>query len=70
VFLLAFVGAKMLLAKVFHIPAGASLGIIVSILAVGVIASLIHSMREDKRAANVETSFSDDQAADEAAPKH
>jgi len=41
VFLLAFVGAKMLLSGVFHIPNEISLGIIAAILAVGVLASLL-----------------------------
>ena len=41
VFVLAFVGVKMLLASVYHIDAILSLGVILGILAIGVVASLI-----------------------------
>lgn len=51
VFLLAFVGVKMLVSHVFHIPTSISLAIIAGILAVGVIASLIRSARERRREA-------------------
>jgi tellurite resistance protein TerC len=40
VFLLAYVGVKMLLAEHYHIPAPVSLAFIAGILTVGVIASL------------------------------
>lgn len=40
VFVLAFVGIKMLLAQVYHIPTGLSLGIILGILAAGLLSSV------------------------------
>lgn len=45
VFLLAFVGVKMLLSHQFPIPTGFSLSVIVGILAVGVIASVIRNKK-------------------------
>ncbi|MBX3444351.1 MAG: TerC family protein [Planctomyces sp.] len=52
VFLLAFIGVKMLLeaSHVFHIPTGVSLSIVGTILALGVLASLVASRREMLRA--------------------
>jgi tellurite resistance protein TerC len=41
VFVLAYVGVKMILSHTYHVPAGFSLGVIVGVLAVGVIASII-----------------------------
>jgi tellurite resistance protein TerC len=51
VFLLAFIGVKMLLEAggVFHIPTPVSLAVIAAILAVGVISSLVASHREQGR---------------------
>ena len=46
VFLLAFVGVKMLLSNVYHIPTLVSLAIIAGILAVGIAASLLYSTRD------------------------
>jgi len=46
VFILAFVGVKMLLSGVYHIPTGVSLGTIAGILAVGIIASVM-ATRDD-----------------------
>jgi tellurite resistance protein TerC len=40
VFVLAFVGVKMILSNHYHIPDGASMGIIIGILMVGVLASI------------------------------
>jgi tellurite resistance protein TerC len=50
VFLLAFIGVKMLLeaSHLFDIPTPASLAVIVAILAVGVVSSLVASHREEK----------------------
>lgn len=45
VFLLAFVGVKMLLAHHYHLAAEVSLAIIVAILAVGIVASLLRDRR-------------------------
>jgi tellurite resistance protein TerC len=39
--ILVFVGAKMLLADVVHVPAGVSFGVIVSVLALSVVASVV-----------------------------
>jgi tellurite resistance protein TerC len=49
VLLLAFVGVKMILAHHVEIPQGASLGVILGILAVGALASAISSRRESAR---------------------
>ncbi len=56
VVLLAFIGVKMILqaSGLGHIPIGISLGIIALILAVGVIASLVASAREEAAAASGE----------------
>lgn len=43
VFVLAYVGVKMLISNHYHIPAGVSLGIILGFLLVGVIASIVGS---------------------------
>jgi tellurite resistance protein TerC len=43
--ILAFVGAKMLLADVYKVPIVISLGVIATILAIGIIASWIHARR-------------------------
>lgn len=48
--LLLFIGVKMLLVDFIHISIGVSLGAIVVILGVGIIASVIHSKRVSKRA--------------------
>jgi tellurite resistance protein TerC len=50
VFILGFVGVKMMLHHHFEIPHGMSLGIIVGFLAVGVVASLWATRRERTRA--------------------
>jgi tellurite resistance protein TerC len=55
VFVLAYVGAKMCLSHTYHVPAGFSLGIILSILGVGVIASIAARKKEEGREA--EASF-------------
>jgi tellurite resistance protein TerC len=46
VFLLAYVGAKMLLSHHYPIPVGVSLAIIAAILSVGIIASIIGASRD------------------------
>ena len=46
VFLLAFVGGKMMLAHTYHLPAQVSLAIIAGILSVGILASLLHSKKD------------------------
>ncbi len=46
VFVLAYVGGKMMLSNHYHIPAGVSLGIIIGILLVGVIASITGSGKD------------------------
>jgi tellurite resistance protein TerC len=43
---LAFIGAKMILARWWHIPIGHSLGIIVSVIALGILASLFRNRGE------------------------
>lgn len=48
--ILAFVGVKMLIAHVYHVPTWASLAVIASVLAVAVAASM-HADRRDARAA-------------------
>lgn len=48
--LLLFIGVKMLLVDFIHISIGVSLGAIVVILGVGILASVIHSKRVSKRA--------------------
>lgn len=48
--LLLFIGVKMLLVDFIHISIGVSLGAIVVILGVGIIASVIHSKRVSKKA--------------------
>ncbi len=53
VFLLAYVGMKMLLSDIYHIPAHVSLGIIAGILAVGIIASVFRSRRQKRALANL-----------------
>jgi tellurite resistance protein TerC len=45
--LLAFVGVKMLLSDVVHLPIGVSLGVIVGILGVGVAASMLRPARAE-----------------------
>lgn len=47
--ILVFVGAKMLLADLIHIPIAASLGVIVGVLAVTLAASLIHERRAGRQ---------------------
>ena len=42
---LAFVGTKMVIADIYKIPVGLSLGVIASILAISVVASLVRSRR-------------------------
>ncbi|MFZ5890437.1 MAG: TerC family protein [Myxococcota bacterium] len=49
-FVLMFVGVKMLLADVFKVPIGASLAVILAILAVSVIASLLRARSTEQRA--------------------
>jgi len=51
VFVLAYVGVKMLLSHHYPIPTEASLSVIIGILAVGIIASVISSKREMSRSA-------------------
>ena len=46
VFILAFVGVKMLLSHHYHIPTGASLGTIAGILAVGITASMVAARKD------------------------
>jgi tellurite resistance protein TerC len=40
-FILSFVGLKMLVADLYHIPIGAALGVIAGVLVLSVIASLV-----------------------------
>jgi tellurite resistance protein TerC len=47
---LVFVGAKMLLAKVYHVPIGISLGVIAAILAVSILVSWLRPPREKQEA--------------------
>jgi tellurite resistance protein TerC len=42
VFILAFVGVKMLLMQVYHVPNAVSLAVIVLALLTGVLASVVH----------------------------
>jgi tellurite resistance protein TerC len=49
VLLLAFVGVKMILAHHVDIPNGASLGVILGILAIGAVASIVSAKRETAR---------------------
>ena len=49
VLILAFVGVKMLLVSHFHVPNLVSLGIIIGTLAIGVVASLVATRREEAR---------------------
>ncbi|QDV90656.1 Inner membrane protein alx [Phycisphaerae bacterium RAS2] len=51
VFVLAYVGVKMLVSHHYHIPTAFSLAVIIGILAVGIIASVISSKREMSRSA-------------------
>jgi tellurite resistance protein TerC len=50
VLILAFVGVKMLLVQVYHVPNLVSLGIIVGTLAGGIFASLLATWREARLA--------------------
>ena len=50
VFVLAFVGVKMLLSHTYPIPTAVSLSFLVGILSVGVIASILDRRREEQRA--------------------
>jgi tellurite resistance protein TerC len=50
VFILAFVGVKMLLSHTYPIPTAVSLTFLVGILSVGVIASIVDRRREEQRA--------------------
>jgi len=50
VLILAFVGVKMLLVQVYHVPNLVSLGIIVGTLAGGILASLLATWREAQQA--------------------
>lgn len=52
VLILAFVGVKMLLVSIYHVPNLVSLGIIVATLAGGVLASLVAARREQSAAGN------------------
>jgi len=45
---LAFVGVKMILSDVYHIPTGISLGVIALILIVAVIASVLKPLKTEK----------------------
>jgi tellurite resistance protein TerC len=49
VLVLAFVGVKMLLAAHYHVPNLVSLGIIIGTLAIGVVASVMATRREETR---------------------
>lgn len=49
VFVLAYVGVKMLVSHHYHIPTAFSLAVIIGILAVGILASVISSRREKGR---------------------
>jgi len=48
VFLLGYIGVKMLLVHHYEIPTGVSLGVIAGILGTGVVASIIASRRAPK----------------------
>lgn len=49
--ILSFVGVKMLIADIYHIPVGISLAVIILILVVAIIASLIRNRRAGQRPA-------------------
>jgi tellurite resistance protein TerC len=61
--ILVFVGAKMLLAEVYHLPIGISLGVIAAILAVSMLASWLRPPREKQEGAAVERPAEPRQAA-------
>ena len=68
IFLLAFIGVKMLLVHVLHIPAWMSLSFIGGILSVGVISSIIVARREAEAAVETEQTEFDDAVLEEPAP--
>ncbi|MES2766343.1 MAG: TerC family protein [Bacteroidota bacterium] len=47
-FVLSFIGLKMLLMDVYHIPIGIALGVVAGILATSIIASLLHKKEGEK----------------------
>jgi tellurite resistance protein TerC len=47
-FILAFVGIKMLLSDLFHIPVGISLGVIVSVLTISIVLSKVFEKKDGK----------------------
>ncbi len=49
-FILVFVGGKMLVTDLFHIPTAISLGVVAGVLAITVLASLVARKRENDRA--------------------
>jgi tellurite resistance protein TerC len=51
---LAFVGAKMLLADVFEVPIGLSLGVVAGLVAAGIVGSLVFPRREALRPSEVQ----------------
>jgi tellurite resistance protein TerC len=53
--ILSFVGVKMLITDIYHIPIALSLGIIVMLLTVGIIASIIRARREERQQVAVAT---------------
>ncbi len=69
VFLLAFVGVKMLISKIFHIPTGISLLIIAGILAVGIIASVLRSKRIQRDLSSVVEESAEENPAFEEPPQ-
>jgi tellurite resistance protein TerC len=69
VFLLAFVGMKMLLSHYYPISIGESLAVIGGILSVGVMASIVGSKREKKRGMASEFTDSEDSSEEKVAPE-
>lgn len=52
--ILVFVGIKMVMANFYHLPVAVALGVVVSVLAISIIASLIWPKKKAAEAANIE----------------
>ena len=63
--ILAFVGMKMLLADVFHMPSWLSLSVICAVLAVSIIASLLADRRDEAREAEARSEAEREPAPEE-----
>lgn len=53
-FVLSFIGLKMLLMDIYHIPIGIALGVVAGILATSIIASLLHKDKGEKESSGKE----------------